>query len=98
MVYFSALVLVMNLCEKLLMEHAERLNGNIGVLHRAVLYCLLSSSVNVRRKCFAVLKRIVGSLSGNTIARALLKELQNFLDSGKAQVCGTLICTELKNT
>lgn len=76
----------MQLCEKLAVENTDRLNGNVSVMHRAILHCVLSSSPPVRRKCIAILKRTAGSLSGNFIARALLKELENYLLSSKVPV------------
>lgn len=73
----------MQLCEILLLEYPERVNKNAVPIHRAVIYCVTSPSTPVRRKCLAVLKRIVGSLSGITIARSLVKELQIMLESNK---------------
>lgn len=77
----------MYLCEKLLMEYSERLNGNVSPLHHAVLYCVILSPSSVRLKCIPILKRIVGSLGGTAIARALFKELLKILDTPKNQVC-----------
>lgn len=79
----------MYLCEKLLLEYSERLNGNASPLHNAVLYCLILSPLNVRLKCTPILKRIVGSLGGTVIARALFKELLKFLETPKSQVSHT---------
>lgn len=73
----------MQLCEILLVEYPEKVNKNAEPIHRAVLYCVTSTSTAVRRKCTVVLKRIVGSLSGLTIARSLVKELQTLLSSNK---------------
>lgn len=72
----------MQLCETLLVEHPEKVK-NPAPLHKAILHCSTYSNTLVRRKCLTVLNRIVGSLSGAAIARALFKELQNFLDSNK---------------
>lgn len=73
----------MQLCQRLLTEHTDRLNGNVAPLHRAILYCVTSSSATVRLNCAAVLKKIVGSLGGAVIARAVMRELQCFLDAQK---------------
>lgn len=81
-----ALFYVMNLCEKLLLEYSERLNGNTSPLHHAVLYCVILSPLNVRLKCIPILKRIVGGLGGTLIARALFTELLKVLQTLKAQV------------
>lgn len=76
----------MYLCEKLLLEYSERLNGNTSPLYNAVLYCVILSPLNVRLKCIPILKRIVGSLGGTVIARALFKELLKILETPKTQV------------
>lgn len=79
----SGLVYLIQLSEILLVEYPEKLNKNAQPIHRAVLYCVTSPSSPIRRKCNVVLKRIVGSLSGISIARSLFKELQTLLDSNK---------------
>ncbi|RZC38970.1 translational activator GCN1-like, partial [Asbolus verrucosus] len=81
----DGLIYVMQLCEKLLIEYPEKLNGKNSPLHRAVLHCVIFGSARVRRKCLTVLKRMVGGLGGPTLARALFKELQNFLETAKVQ-------------
>lgn len=73
----------MQLCEILLVEYPEKVNKNPQPIHRAVLYCVISPSSPVRRRCHIILKRIVGSLSGISIARVLVKELQSLLESNK---------------
>lgn len=82
----DGLLHVMYLCEKLLLEYSERLNGNIAPLHRAVLYCTIVSPTSVRLKCLPILKKIVGSLGGTQIARALFRELLVFLEVTRLQV------------
>lgn len=72
----------MQFCETLLVEHPEKIK-NPAPLHKAILHCSTYSNTSMRRKCLTVLNRIVGNLSGAVIARALFKELQNFLDSNK---------------
>lgn len=77
---------MMYLCEKLLMEYSERLNGNVSPLHHAVLYCVILSPSSVRLKCLPILKRIVGSLGGTAISRALFKELLKILEVRKSPI------------
>lgn len=80
---FLGLIYLMQLCEILLVEYPEKINKSSQPIHRAVLYCVTSPSSPVRRKCNAILKRMVGSLSGVSIARVLVKELQTLLESNK---------------
>lgn len=63
------------------MEYVEKLNGNAAPAHKGVLHCVLSNSPNVRRKCLVVLKRIVASLSGTSIARCLFHMLYEMLEN-----------------
>lgn len=76
----------MQLCERLLLEYPERLNGKSEPLHRAILICLTASSSTVRRKCLISAKKIVGGLGGSILAGALLKDLLKFLELYKVQV------------
>ncbi|XP_074026538.1 lethal (3) 80Fj [Leptinotarsa decemlineata] len=78
----ESLIYVMQLCEFLLVVYPEKLKKPEPIL-RAVLYCTTHSSPATRRKCLDVLKKIVESLSGVTIARSILKELQKFLITKK---------------
>ncbi|CAG9834134.1 unnamed protein product [Diabrotica balteata] len=78
----DSLIYVMQLCEVLLVQYPEKLKKPEPI-HRAVLYCTTVCSSSTRRKCLAILKRIVGSLSGAAIARSLFKELQRFLETNK---------------
>lgn len=71
----DGLIYVMQLCEKLLVEYPEKLNGKNSPLHRAVLHCVIFGSARVRRKCLIVLKRMVGGLAGPSLAQALFKVL-----------------------
>lgn len=80
------MVYLIQLSEILLVEYPEKINKNAQPIHRAVLYCVTSPSSPIRRKCNVVLKRIVGSLSGISIARSLVKELQTLLESNKIVV------------
>lgn len=73
----------MQLCEILLVQFPEKVDKKSEPIFRAILYCCTVSSVNVRQSCLTILKKIVGSLSGAVIARALLKEMLPFLESRK---------------
>ncbi|KAJ8966633.1 hypothetical protein NQ314_003400 [Rhamnusium bicolor] len=78
----DSLIYAIQLCEVLLVQHPEKIKKAEPV-YRAILYCTTYPSTTVRRNCLTILNRIVGSLSGATIARALFKELHKFLDSNK---------------
>ncbi|KAJ8939614.1 hypothetical protein NQ318_012337 [Aromia moschata] len=79
----DSLVYVMQLCEILLVQYPEKVVKAARPLYRAILHSSTFSSTSVRRKCLLILRRITGSLSGTSIARSILKELQFFLESNK---------------
>ncbi|XP_044264698.1 eIF-2-alpha kinase activator GCN1-like [Tribolium madens] len=81
----DGLIYVMQLCENLLVDHCKILNGKNSPLHRAVLYCVIFGSAKVRRKCLTILKRMVASSPKAALARALFRELLNFLETVKIQ-------------
>ncbi|KAK4875808.1 hypothetical protein RN001_012230 [Aquatica leii] len=76
----DSLIYVMYMCEHLLLEYPERLNGKAGPLYRAILICLTSASSNTRNKCLPCVRRIVSGLGGSVLAQALLKDLLKFLE------------------
>ncbi|XP_063238170.1 stalled ribosome sensor GCN1 isoform X2 [Bacillus rossius redtenbacheri] len=71
----DALYLVMTLCERLLLDHEERLDGRAGPVHRAVLFCLTAPGSRLRLRCCAAARRMVSTLGGTALARLLLREL-----------------------
>ncbi|XP_039292554.1 eIF-2-alpha kinase activator GCN1 [Nilaparvata lugens] len=81
----AALWLVMQLCEKLMLEHGDKLTGSPAPLHRAIVFCLASPSSSLRRKCRPAVRRIVSSLIGTNCACALLTEFNAFLNNPKIQ-------------
>lgn len=83
----EALNNVMMLSEHLLTNHAERLNGRGSPFHHAVIFCLTCASPSVRSHSRLVVKKMVSALGGTDIARALLKELTQSLETLKIQVC-----------
>ncbi|KAL0272371.1 UNVERIFIED_CONTAM: hypothetical protein PYX00_005366 [Menopon gallinae] len=80
----GALLNVIRLCEKLLMDHADRVNGKDQALHKAVLYCLTKTSKNVRSVSRNIVKRLVSILGGTQLALALIKQFSQLLDSVSA--------------
>ncbi|CAH1977085.1 unnamed protein product [Acanthoscelides obtectus] len=81
----GSLLYVMQLCEILLVQIPEKVKRP-EPLHKAVLHCCTINSSENRKKCLTVLKRIVSSLSGASIARALFKEMPVHLDTHKVIV------------
>lgn len=82
----------MQMCEHLLLEYPEKLNGKAGPIHRALLLCITLSSNKTRRKCFIILQNLIKGLNGTAIARAILKDLIDFLENTKIQVRKLKIC------
>lgn len=71
----------MQLCERLLLEYPEKFTEKPAPLYRALLLSTISSSNLTRTKCFAILNKIVNSLSGNTLVQYLLKDLAEYLET-----------------
>ena len=82
----EALNNVMMLCEHLLVSHAEKLEGRSNPFHHAVIFCLTCGSPSVRAHCRSVAKKMVSSLGGTEIARALLREFTHCVEALKIQV------------
>lgn len=82
----EALNNVMNLSEQLLVNHVDKLQGRSHPFHHAIIYCLTCGSANVKIHSRNVVKKMVSTLGGTEIARALLKEFTHWLDTLKIQV------------
>ncbi|KAF5292015.1 hypothetical protein FQA39_LY14132 [Lamprigera yunnana] len=83
----DALIYIVLLCEHLLLQYPERLDGKADPLYRAILICLTISSSNTRKKCLSCVRRMVGGLGGSVLAQALLKDLLRFLASKQQSDC-----------
>ncbi|XP_021942062.1 eIF-2-alpha kinase activator GCN1, partial [Zootermopsis nevadensis] len=81
----EALYHVMQLCERLLLDHAHRLNGKANPLHKGIIFCLTAPSSSLRLRCRPVVKKLVSVLGGTQLARSLLKEFTRFLETAKIQ-------------
>jgi hypothetical protein len=81
--FVSALYHVMQLCERLLLDHAHRLNGKANPLHKGIIFCLTAPSSSLRLRCRPVVKKLVSVLGGTQLARSLLKEFTIFLETAK---------------
>ena len=75
----------MQLCERLLMDHAHRLNGKANPLHKAIIFCMTAPSSSLRLRCRPVVRKLVSVLGGTQLARSLLKEFTRFLETAKIQ-------------
>uniref|UniRef100_A0A1B6CCQ0 TOG domain-containing protein n=1 Tax=Clastoptera arizonana TaxID=38151 RepID=A0A1B6CCQ0_9HEMI len=82
----DALWLVMQLCEKLLMDHFDRLTGSISPLYRAIILCVVHPSSTLRCRCRPVIKRMVSVLGGTARAQQLLQELQKYLETANIRI------------
>lgn len=76
---------VMNLSEQLLVNHADKLDGCSQPFHHAIIFCLTCGSANARIHGSTVVKRMISTLGGTEIARALLKEFTQCLETLKIQ-------------
>ncbi|KAL3270236.1 hypothetical protein HHI36_009292 [Cryptolaemus montrouzieri] len=78
----DGLVLVMQLCEKLLLDYPDKLNGKASALYKAVIFCVTSGTSQVRRTCVPILKNMANNETrGPSLSRALINEFSVFLDS-----------------
>ncbi|KAK7871251.1 hypothetical protein R5R35_007540 [Gryllus longicercus] len=79
----NALFLVLQLCERLLLDHPHRLNGKASPLHKAVVFCLTAPSSSLRTRCRPVVTKLVSSLGGTQLAKAFIKEFSRFVETGR---------------
>nr|CAD7442358.1 unnamed protein product [Timema bartmani] len=79
----NALYHVLLLCERLLLDHIDKLNGRTQPLHKAIVYCLTAPSSSLRLRCQPVVRKLVSTLGGTQLARSLLKELTRFLETAR---------------
>lgn len=79
---------VMQLCERLLVDHCDRLTGPAAPLHHAIIHCVAAPSATLRKRCRPLLRRLVTSLGGTHIACHLLREFNRYLDTAKILVNG----------
>ncbi|KAG8223949.1 hypothetical protein J437_LFUL003757 [Ladona fulva] len=87
----DALQRVLQLCERLLLDHGQALENAWpsskphNPFHRAVVSCLAhpGASHTVRKQREMVVKRLVSVLGGTQLARSLLAELTSFMETAK---------------
>ncbi|PKU38611.1 translational activator hypothetical protein [Limosa lapponica baueri] len=80
----SAMCTVLQLTERLLLDHAQRLpESKVQQYHRALVAVLLSRIWHVRRQAHQTVKKLLSSLGGYKLAYGLLEELKVVLSSHK---------------
>ncbi|KAM8866194.1 stalled ribosome sensor GCN1 isoform 2-T2 [Synchiropus picturatus] len=68
---------VLLLCERLILDHAHRLNsGKSQMYHHATVSVLLSRSWRVRKRVQQTVRKLLSSLGGSSLAHGLLGELR----------------------
>uniref|UniRef100_A0A8C4LHE0 Stalled ribosome sensor GCN1 n=1 Tax=Equus asinus asinus TaxID=83772 RepID=A0A8C4LHE0_EQUAS len=80
----DALCTVLQLTERLFLDHPQRLTGNkVQQYHRALVTVLLSRTWHVRRQAQQTVRKLLSSLGGFKLAYGLLEELKTVLSSHK---------------
>ncbi|XP_053850288.1 eIF-2-alpha kinase activator GCN1 isoform X1 [Vidua macroura] len=80
----EAMCTVLQLTERLLLDHAQRLpESKVQQYHRALVAVLLSRTWHVRRQAHQTVKKLLSSLGGYRLAYGLLEELKVVLSSHK---------------
>ncbi|KAM4051160.1 stalled ribosome sensor GCN1 isoform 1-T1 [Anomaloglossus baeobatrachus] len=75
---------LLQLCERLLLDHIHRLpDKRAQPYYHALITILLSRSWKVRKQCQQTIKRLLASLGGTKLLRGLLSELKVVLNSNK---------------
>ncbi|NXE34968.1 GCN1 kinase, partial [Ptilorrhoa leucosticta] len=78
----EAMCTVLQLTERLLLDHAQRLpESKVQQYHRALVAVLLSRTWHVRRQAHQTVKKLLSSLGGYKLAYGLLEELKVVLSS-----------------
>ncbi|XP_061115886.1 stalled ribosome sensor GCN1 [Conger conger] len=80
----EALCTVLQLCERLFLDHSQRLTSSKSQMyHRAVVMVLLSRSWRVRKQAQLTVKKLLSSLGGSSLALSLLGELRSIINAHK---------------
>ncbi|MEQ2249950.1 translational activator of GCN4, partial [Ilyodon furcidens] len=75
---------VLQLCERLFLDHAHRLNTSKSQMyHHATVAVLLSRSWSVRKRAQQTVKKLLSSLGGSSLAHGLLGELRVVINKHK---------------
>lgn len=79
----EALLSVMYMIEKLVLDHGEKLNENADSVKKAILYILTRPDFKLRTQASSHLKRMLSALGGTSLACSLLKEFPSFVNNLK---------------
>ncbi|XP_066998088.2 stalled ribosome sensor GCN1 [Anabrus simplex] len=79
----SALYNVMQLCERVLLDQPDKLDGRANPFHKAIIFCLTHPSSELRQHCRSSVRKLLSPLGGLSLAQCLLKEFTKFLDTAK---------------
>ncbi|XP_045930063.1 eIF-2-alpha kinase activator GCN1-like [Micropterus dolomieu] len=80
----ETLLTVLQLCERLFLDHAHRLNTSKSQMyHHATVAVLLSRSWRVRKRAQQTIKKLLSSLGGSSLAYGLLGELRVVINKHK---------------
>ncbi|KAM9331114.1 stalled ribosome sensor GCN1 isoform 2-T2 [Gastrophryne carolinensis] len=80
----ESLSTLLQLCERLLLDHIHRLpDTRAQPYYHALITVLLSRSWKVRKQCQQTIKKLLASLGGTKLLHGLLAELKGVLNSNK---------------
>ncbi|KAM3611156.1 uncharacterized protein V6R79_014354 [Siganus canaliculatus] len=80
----ETLLSVLQLCERLFLDHAHRLNTSKSQMyHHATIAVLLARSWRVRKRAQQTVRKLLSSLGGSSVAQGLLGELRAIINKHK---------------
>ncbi|XP_023197971.1 eIF-2-alpha kinase activator GCN1 isoform X2 [Xiphophorus maculatus] len=80
----ETLLTVLQLCERLFLDHAHRLNTSKSQMyHHATVAVLLSRSWRVRKRAQQTVRKLLSSLGGSSLAHGILGELRVVINKHK---------------
>uniref|UniRef100_A0AAQ5XFT2 TOG domain-containing protein n=1 Tax=Amphiprion ocellaris TaxID=80972 RepID=A0AAQ5XFT2_AMPOC len=80
----ETLLTVLQLCERLFLDHAHRLTTSKSqIYHHATVAVLLSRSWRVRKRAQQMIRKLLSSLGGSSLAHGLLGELRVVINKHK---------------
>ncbi|PWA18464.1 hypothetical protein CCH79_00009914 [Gambusia affinis] len=80
----ETLLTVLQLCERLFLDHAHRLNTSKSqMFHHATVAVLLSRSWRVRKRAQQTVRKLLSSLGGSSLAHGILGELRVVINKHK---------------
>ncbi|KAL4660360.1 eIF-2-alpha kinase activator GCN1 [Arapaima gigas] len=88
----ESLLTVLQLCERLFLDHAHRLsNSKSQMYHHAIITVLLARSWRVRKRAQQTVRKLLSSLGGSNLAHGLLGELRTFVNMHKVMTLDMLL-------